>query len=1457
MAAKSNAKQTRHSRMNAAVFEALETRRLMSSTLTNAIQVPTVSIAQDLAISNPRQAQGQFSDSLTTRAPIANVPAYNSRAGAFRKIYLDFNGHGAFSWTNNEKTWNVSATPAFTIDGNANDFNTFELQAIRDLHSWVAEKFSPFNVNVTTVDPGNTNNGETIRVIVGGASTDWYKPNKGGVAAIGGFLDGNLGNECFVFSAGNMASTSAGGGLAAVDLRFLGESIAHEVGHVFGLEHQRQNLGMGAVDNYYDGSATESPIMGGSSNNGTARGIWWRTGNYGQSSPDAVADELNFLTSTFPDEGPLPYGGDDITSNVTPSVTVLGNGTFAPVSGFDQSTRVNSGTLERATDQDTWRFVASTSQGTFTVSPWAQGGMLSLNATLLNSSGQAVPSTVAANGNGVTINTTSMSAGGVYYIRVSSKGRYGDIGQYQLSGQMAPLASFDSATGTLSVNGVVGNNNMRMWMHYGPNELVIENNGGSQRFAAWPINRIEVQLGNGTDTLEVEPLANFAGGTGIPITVDLGGGSDTLKVEDYNGITPFNVWSSQVQWVNMTANYRGVERLDLLSSSGNDQFNIRELGVGTTVHAWGYNGNDTMTIHRNVVRSTGMHTHFHGGIGTDTLVVDGSSRFADDLASAGMSIVDGHVDTNAAGYTRESHFDTEVEAVSLIGGDTDEVFGIYNLPATLWTLSVDMGKGNDLIWMGLSDWGQGTGTPFSNAIKAAVNVVGGEGTDRILIDDLNGNTSSYGLTANTFTSAAGGNVTFWGDVESLQVDGRTTAGAVYNIWSTSATTKTVLNAGAAGDAFNLYNSQGAATINGGGGNDYFYISNDGQLGALSAQTLLDGGTGDGDYADFNDRSSPFAITHRTLNDNSFEQMRYQSFDAMGFNLGAGNDYLYIRSTAAGTPVTINAMNGDDSLYLGRSYFVAGEQGTLDGIRSKITFNGGAGTDKVNLADSSTTVDSEWSFEQGKITRKDKAGPGRNSPRVPLDIAYDYNTLEGLTLEAGAGNDKIVAPYAMVNATFKGGAGSDQFELPTFGNAPLATIDGETGFDGLTINTHPMINGEWVITDNRITQAQFFWTAGANYAGLEGIVATGNATAANTFYVQSTASGTPIQLHGGTAEDTFTIGNNNLANDIRSMVYVNGAGGTNSLIINDHADTTNSQLTIDQTYIGGYQGDSLFGPGGYIQTPGINTVLNLGSGNDTIVAQPNAVGNLGLSGGAGTNTLKLGLATTTNPVINTFGANGSVTSSNRKPVSFWNFGAVQSDNVAPSVTAMSFNHDVPAGKKPSVTFRFSEDVSGQLSVAHMDLRDVHTNQPIPGGNVAMSYDRATNTATFTFPGYPDGVLPDAFYAARIHTTLTDAFGNEMAVSQTLNFTVLAGDANRDGKVDVGDLGILATNWQKTGMTFGQGDFTYDGKVDVADLGILASKWQSTTPMPSLPFARTTSDVSRMIEVVDEKGASELV
>jgi hypothetical protein len=62
----------------------------------------------------------------------------------------------------------------------------------------------------------------------------------------------------------------------------------------------------------------------------------------------------------------------------------------------------------------------------------------------------------------------------------------------------------------------------------------------------------------------------------------------------------------------------------------------------------------------------------------------------------------------------------------------------------------------------------------------------------------------------------------------------------------------------------------------------------------------------------------------------------------------------------------------------------------------------------------------------------------------------------------------------------------------------------------------------------------------------------------------------------------------------------------------------------------------------------------------------------------------------------------------------------------------------------------------------------------------------------------------------------------------------GDANYDGMVDVGDLGILAANYGGSGKTWAQGDFNGDNLVDVGDLGILAAHYGEGVSNAMLDF-----------------------
>jgi hypothetical protein len=140
-----------------------------------------------------------------------------------------------------------------------------------------------------------------------------------------------------------------------------------------------------------------------------------------------------------------------------------------------------------------------------------------------------------------------------------------------------------------------------------------------------------------------------------------------------------------------------------------------------------------------------------------------------------------------------------------------------------------------------------------------------------------------------------------------------------------------------------------------------------------------------------------------------------------------------------------------------------------------------------------------------------------------------------------------------------------------------------------------------------------------------------------------------------------------------------------------------------------------------------------------------------------------------------------------------------------------------------SFRFNEDVAATLALADVTLVNLTTSQTIPSGSMALAYDRRTDTATLTFPGFAQGVLPDGRYQITIGPNVADRAGNAMTAPFTTQFTFLRGDANGDGRVNLDDFNILAQNFGQAPRDFTQGDFNYSGNVNLDDFNILAQRF----------------------------------
>src|SRR5262245_15348553 len=182
----------------------------------------------------------------------------HSRPSANHVIYLDFNGHAtAGTFWNSDFAGGASfTTPAFDPASNGAAFLNWELERIQYIWQRVCEDFLPFDVDVTTEEPGierlrNTGGGDTqwgIRVVIGGSGDLFGSP--GGIAYLNSFT-WDSDTPCFVFP-DNLANGHE---------KYTTDAISHEVGHTLGLHHD----GFGTTEYYVghgSGATGWAPIMG-------------------------------------------------------------------------------------------------------------------------------------------------------------------------------------------------------------------------------------------------------------------------------------------------------------------------------------------------------------------------------------------------------------------------------------------------------------------------------------------------------------------------------------------------------------------------------------------------------------------------------------------------------------------------------------------------------------------------------------------------------------------------------------------------------------------------------------------------------------------------------------------------------------------------------------------------------------------------------------------------------------------------------------------------------------------------------------------------------------------------------------------------------------------------------------------------------------------------------------------
>ncbi len=352
----------------------------------------------------------------------------HSNPGATKVVYLDFNGHTTTGtqWNTTYSNGAAIVTPAYSVEGDSS-FSDTELGRIQQIWERVSEDYIPFNVNVTTEDPGvealrDAGGSDTrwgVRVVIGGSSSDWFGSSAGGVAYVGSF-SWNTDTPCFVFEEQ----------LANGNEKYTAEAASHEVGHTLGVSHDGTS-----TQSYYEGHGSGAtgwaPIMGVGYYEELSQ---WSKGEY--PGANQTQDDLAIITGS----NGFGYRPDDYGSTI-------GTASALNVSSTDV---FNSGIIERTTDVDYFLFSTGGATINLDINPFYRGPNLDILATLYNSVGSVIAASNPALALGA--NFSVVVGAGTYFLSVDGTGNsasgsdygysdYGSIGYYTISGSIVETAT--------------------------------------------------------------------------------------------------------------------------------------------------------------------------------------------------------------------------------------------------------------------------------------------------------------------------------------------------------------------------------------------------------------------------------------------------------------------------------------------------------------------------------------------------------------------------------------------------------------------------------------------------------------------------------------------------------------------------------------------------------------------------------------------------------------------------------------------------------------------------------------------------------------------------------------------------------------------------------------------------------------------------------------------------------
>ncbi len=206
--------------------------------------------------------------------PASQTFSLHSSPGSRRTIFLDFDGDTVTGSSWNDATLGSSFSVAGLDEDGAPGFDDEELAMVQEIWRQVSEDYAPFDVDVTTQDPGP----DALRRTSSADRVYGTKVDFTGDDAVEQHLcQSDCGGIAYVDVFDEVSTTGAGQpawvftDLNGYDTDYLAAAASHEVGHNFGLHHDGDASGQ-----YSKGHGAWIPLMGG----GIVRMSEWSKGEY-------------------------------------------------------------------------------------------------------------------------------------------------------------------------------------------------------------------------------------------------------------------------------------------------------------------------------------------------------------------------------------------------------------------------------------------------------------------------------------------------------------------------------------------------------------------------------------------------------------------------------------------------------------------------------------------------------------------------------------------------------------------------------------------------------------------------------------------------------------------------------------------------------------------------------------------------------------------------------------------------------------------------------------------------------------------------------------------------------------------------------------------------------------------------------------------------------------------------